>query len=164
MKTIDRDETERLFRQESPVLLQIATRLLGDVEEARDTVSDMFERLAAGKLLPPHGKPENYLKVCMRNLCLGRLRHMTVRERFERRLTLEKNLENWNGNEKAELVNDIVAYAEEHLTPQQWRAFQMKFDEGLTTTETAQRLDVSEAAVYKLLAKAMRLLRSHFAK
>ena len=43
---LDKEETERLYRQQAEKMHQLATTLLHDEEEAHDAVSEIFERLS----------------------------------------------------------------------------------------------------------------------
>ena len=61
-----------------------------------------------------------------------------------------------------EKLQELMAYAEQTLTPQTWQVFLLRFDEGLKYREIAARLSISEVAVYKHLAQALRQLRNHF--
>ena len=86
-------EIERLYIGNHQRLLHVARAMLKDEDEAGDAVSDVFAKLADGSLVLPVEHPESYLYVTMRNLCLDRIRKMTIRERIERRLTFtEPNL------------------------------------------------------------------------
>ena len=49
----DQTETERLFRVYHEQMIALAIALLHDEEEARDTVSDVMERLVNGTLHLP---------------------------------------------------------------------------------------------------------------
>ena len=156
-----REETERLYRQHAGRMQQLAVMLLGEEEGARDAVSDVFVRLADGSLRLPKEKPESYLLVSLRNLCLDRIRRLSVRERMKRQLTMSTPSLIPVETEQ-ELAADIIDYAEQTMTAQTWRVFQLRFDEGLPAAEIARQLGISESAVYKHLAKALRQLRQHF--
>jgi RNA polymerase sigma factor (sigma-70 family) len=64
--------------------------------------------------------------------------------------------------DELELISEIISYAGQHLTPQGWRVFQLRFDEGLSVSEIADQLSISEITVYKHLTKALQLLREQF--
>lgn len=157
----DREEAERLFRSEAGRMRQVAMMLLADKEEARDAVSDVFARLMEGAIRLPREKPERYLLVCVRNLCFDRIRRLSQKERLKRHLTMHQSSLT-SAEDELTLVTEIIDYASQHLTPQSWRVFQLRFDEGLTASETARQLGISEVSVYKHLAKALRLLRQQF--
>jgi RNA polymerase sigma-70 factor (ECF subfamily) len=135
--------------------------LLDDEEEARDAVSEVFARLMEGKIHLPKENPEGYLLVCLRNSCLDRNRHLSVKERMKRHLTTAQPSET-PVEDELELISEIISYAGQHLTPQGWRVFQLRFDEGLSVSEIADQLSISEITVYKHLTKALQLLREQF--
>lgn len=157
----DREETERLFRQHTGRMQQLAQVLLGEEEEARDAVSDVFVRLADGTLRLPKEKPENYLLASLRNLCFDRIRHLSLKERMKRQLTLSAASLTPLETEQ-ELATEIITYAEQTMTDLTWKVFQLRYDEGLSALETAKQLGISERTVYKHLAEALRQLRQHF--
>lgn len=158
---LEREETERLFQRCYDRLLQLAENYLNDKEEARDTVSDVFAHIADSSFRLPQDNPESYLLVCVRNKCLSRIRHLSVRERLKRHLTMDTERLTAVETEQDRL-QELMAYAEQTLTPLTWRVFQLRFDEGLKYREIATRLSISEVSVYKHLAQALRQLRNHF--
>ena len=145
---LDREETERLFKQQAERMHKLAVTLLHDEEEARDAVSEIFERLTNGNIRLPMEKPESYLLVCLRNLCLDQIRKLTLRERMERHLTMDSPSLIPVETEE-ELLNEMMSYAEEMMTPQTWRVFQLRFDEGLSYRHISEQLGISQVSVYK---------------
>ncbi len=158
---LDRTETERLFRQLAVRMNHTASQLLGDDEEARDVVSDIFERLVDGTLQLPREKPESYLLVCVRNRCLDLIRRLSVRQRMERSLTMSTPTPTSADTER-ELAGEVVAYARKTFAPLTWSIFRLRFDEEQSYRDIARHLDVSEATVYNHLAQALRQLRQRF--
>lgn len=157
----DRKETEQLFRMNYKQMMAIALSLLHDDDEARDAVSDIFERLVDGTLHLPLQRTEAYLMMAVRNHCLDRIRHLSLREKIRRHLTLSTPSLTPVETEQQQ-IEEMMAYAEEKLTPQTWRVFQLRFGEGKTYQEIALLLSISEVAVYKHLAQALRKLREQF--
>ena len=51
---------------------------------------------------------------------------------------------------------------ERTFSKQTWRVFQLRFDEGLLYREIAERLGISEVAVYKHLAEALKKLKEKY--
>ena len=158
---LGKEETEQLFRQQAEKMHRLATTMLHDEEEARDAVSEIFERLTRGSLQLPQEKAESYLFVCLRNLCLDQIHRLTIRERMERHLTMEAPSQTPVETEQ-ELLMEMMEYAEEMMTPQTWRVFQMRFDEGLSYRHISEQLGISQVAVYKHLSQALQLLRQQF--
>ena len=158
---LEREYIEQLFQRCYDKLLKLAQNYLNDQEEARDTVSDVFTHIADSSIKLPQENPEGYLFVCVRNKCLERIRHLSLRERLKRNLTMDTEriipLET-----EEERVQELMAYAERSLAPQICKVFMLRFNEGLKYREIAIRLSISEVTVYNHLAQALRQLRSHF--
>jgi RNA polymerase sigma-70 factor (ECF subfamily) len=154
-------EIEQLYIGCYHRLLSVARAMLKDDEDASDVVSDVFARLAEGTLTLPEERTENYLLVIVRNQCIDRIRKMTVRERIERRLSLSETDQTAMDNDR-ERVREMIDYAERHFPRQTWRVFQLRFDDGLLYREIAERLGISEVAVYKHLAEALKKLKEKF--
>ena len=154
-------EIEELYTGSYQRLLTKARQMLKDEADANDAVSDVFARVAEGSLRLPEGHEENYLMVTIRNLCIDRIHRLTLRERVERRLTLSDPSMTAIDNER-ERITEMIDYAERTLSQQTWRVFQLRFDEGLRYREIAERLGISERAVYKHLAKALNILKEKF--
>ena len=154
-------DIEQLYIDCYQRMLNVARWMLKNDDEASDTVSDVFARLAEGSLKMPDDHPDRYLMAIVRNRCLDRIRVMTLRERIERRLSLS-DAEPAFGEREQEHVAEMIDYAERTLSKQTWRVFQLRFDEGLRYREIAARLGISEKAVYKYLAKALQTLKEKF--
>ena len=158
---LEKTDIEQLYKDCYPRLLVVARRILKDDDEASDTVSDVFARLADGSLQLPEERPESYLMVTVRNLCIDRIHRMTIRERVEHRLTLSQPS---MVTVETDLVmaEEMIAYAERTFPKMTWRVFQLRFDEGLRYREIAKRLSISEVAVYKHLAEALKKLKEKY--
>ena len=142
-------------------MLAIARLMLKNDDDANDAVSDVFFKLTEGSLRVPADHPENYLMATVRNLCLDRIRLMTLHERLERRITLSDNDQAYGESER-ERIAEMIDYAERTFSKQTWSVFQLRFDEGLLYREIAERLDISEVSVYKHLTEALKLLKEKF--
>lgn len=157
----EKKEIERLYIGCYQRLLSMARVMLKDDDEARDAVGDMFAKVADGSLMLPTEQVEGYLTIAIRNLCIDRIRKMTIRERIERRLTFsEPNLTPVETEQ--ERAAEMIAYAEQTFPKQTWRVFQLRFDEGLKYREIAEHLDISEVTVYKYLSEALRILKEKY--
>ena len=154
-------DIEQLYKDCYQRMLTVARQMLKNDDEASDTVSDVFARLADGSLMLPAERPESYLTVTVRHLCLDRIRLMTIHERMERRLSLTDN-DPTSEEKERERVAEMIDYAKRTFPKQTWRVFQLRFDEGLLYREIAERLGISEVSVYKHLAEALRQLKEKF--
>ena len=154
-------DIEQLYKDCYQRMLTVARQMLKNDDEASDTVSDVFARLADGSLMLPAERPESYLMVTVRHLCLDRIRLMTIHERMERRLSLIDD-DPTSEEKERERVAEMIDYAKRTFPKQTWRVFQLRFDEGLLYREIAERLGISEVSVYKHLAEALRQLKEKF--
>ena len=152
---------EQLFIGCRQRMLAVARLMLKNDDDANDAVSDVFFKLTEGSLRVPADHPENYLMATVRNLCLDRIRLMTLHERLERRITLSDNDQAYGESER-ERIAEMIDYAERTFSKQTWRVFQLRFDEGLLYRKIAERLGISEVSVHKHLAEALRLLKEKF--
>lgn len=158
---MNRQQTIDIYRRLRPGMEQKAAQMLHDAEESRDVVADLFVHLTEGTLTVPDIGAEAYLMGCVRNACIDRLKHLSVRERIKRRLTLNEPSPT-EENDREELLSELLSYAEQAFTPQTWRVFQLRFDEHLKYKDIAKRLNISEVAVYKHLSQALTKLKQHF--
>ena len=154
-------DIEQLYKDCYQRMLTVARQMLKNDDEASDTVSDVFARLADGSLMLPAERPESYLTVTVRHLCLDRIRLMTIHERMERRLSLIDD-DPTSEEKERERIAEMIDYAKRTFPKQTWRVFQLRFDEGLLYREIAERLGISEVSVYKHLAEALRQLKEKF--
>ena len=159
--SVEKTDIELLYKDCCQRMLTVAQRMLKDDDEASDTVSDVFARLADGSLTLPEERPENYLLVTVRNLCLDRIHRMTIRERVERRLTLSQpSLVSVESDQIR--AKEMIDYAERTFPKLTWQVFQLRFDEGLQYREIAERLGFSEVTVYRHLTVALQKLKEKY--
>ncbi len=155
-------DIRRLYEQHRTEMLRLACRLLADEEEGRDAVSDVFAQLAERRTEVPYGVP--YLLSAVRNRCMNVLRHKDVRERVHRLLPLDEAMaeDSWTAEEREATLESILHFIDTELTPQTREVVRLRFRERMTYSQIAQQLDISEAAVYKHLAQAIRKLKQRF--
>jgi RNA polymerase sigma-70 factor (ECF subfamily) len=158
---VEKRELEQQYIDSYQRMLTVARLILKNEDEASDAVSDVFARLADGSMVLPEENPERYLMATIRNLCITRIRRMTLHERIERRLSLSEPTQASMASER-EIAIEMIDYAEKAFTKQTWAVFQLRFDEGLKYKEIAEQLRISEVAVYKHLAEALKKLREKF--
>lgn len=155
----DRKEIEKLFRQHYRQMYGLAILLLHDDAESKDVVHDVFARL----LSAPHSvrveTAEAFLLTSVRNRCLNLMRNRQIQERIERRylLDLETSIVSEHQlREEMEGLREAVGRLE---PPVCRNIVKRHFCDGLTFSEIAHELQVSETTVYKHLRRAMESLR-----
>lgn len=144
-------------------LVRIAFCLLGDHDEARDTVQDVFLSIIEKPVAAD--KAEAYLATAVRNRALDRLRSLSRRQRVERMLPLDDDVllsvadcEDDMSDTVAE-VNRIVATG---LSPSVRSVVREVFYRRNSYRDAAAHLGISVATVNKHVVSALRILRNRF--
>lgn len=152
-------DIKQLYEQHREALLRLALRLLGDEEESRDVVSDVFARLAEEQRAQSHA----YLFTAVRNRCLNLLRHKRLSERVHMLLPIGEDVsEEQQTGETEDEMDAMLQFIETELTPQTREVVQLRFRDRKSYREIAEQMGISEAAVYKHLAQGIRKLKARF--
>lgn len=165
-KTIDlwsparrEQQFEQLFYSEYDRMYRAAHILLGNEDEAKDVVQDVFVQLWTGTSPLRKESITAFLLTCVRNRCLNIIAHRQTEQKAMQLLTPETVDE---GSHDDELVEVIKTYIDEQLTPQTSRIIQMRYYEEQSYKEISQSLGVSLSAINKHIVQGMRKLRSTF--
>lgn len=167
---ITSEEIEQLYRQHYRRMYIVAHTLLGDNAESADVVNDVFADILAGKAIVPQGCSDGWWVVTVRNRCLTILRQRTVRQRVEAQLQLDTETDTTQTerqivsqiDREQNHLDQVNEFIDSGLTPQTRRILLMHYRERKKYREIAAELDISETAVYKHLAKAIRQLKEQF--
>ena len=152
-----------LFESYYDRMYLLARILLHDDEESRDAVSDVFSGIADGSIEVREDTAESFLLTCVRNRCLKIIRSKRVRERAKNLLRLSDTTTDMMPFEtQCDQLTALLVFAEQELTPQTHRVFLLRYQQHKTYAEIASELSISEAAVYKHIAQALRKIKSHF--
>ncbi|HEY9544206.1 RNA polymerase sigma factor [Prevotella sp.] len=160
---------ERLFRTYYRPMFRLAMALLHDEAEAKDATSDIFAKLLDGRavlpdnlLTQPEAKTKAWLLANTRNHCLDIISHKQVKERVKRLLPLDTAPDLSPPYLTETYFEAVNLFAETQFTPQTRTIFSLRFHDDYSCKAIAQHLTISEAAVYKHLAKALKKLKEHF--
>ena len=156
---IKEQKFKELFLTESGRMYKAAYILLGDEDEAKDAVQDVFAKLWAGTIPLKEESQRTFLLTCVRNRCLNIIAHRQTKQEAIRLLTSEAIASETYDDEIIEMVN---RYVDEKLTPQTSRIIKMHFDEDQSYKEISNSLDISLSAVNKHIVQGLRKLRSTF--
>ena len=142
-------------------MLRVARTILGDEQESKDVVSDIFAGLLHGRtvLLPDTVEP--YLLTSVRNQCLKRLRHEVAKRQMEDTIAAELTTAADTEDERLTDIGELVA---RQLSAQEQRIFRLRFTEGYSYEEIAAEEGISRVAVWKHLSHVLTLIRNHFKK
>lgn len=150
---------EKLFKAHYQQMYRLAKALLHDDDSARDIVHDVFESLLYSK--NDNRVSLSYLLSSVRNRSLNMIRDKGIHDRV---LNLyfceidEYDTEDWPDEETIAAIYQII---KDELTPQCRRIMELRFISGLKFTKIAERLDLSENAVYKQVRQALVIIRKN---
>ena len=159
-KMPDREQQfKELFLSEYSRMYKAAYILLGDEDEAKDAVQDVFAKLWAGTSPLREESQRTFLLTCVRNRCLNIIAQRKTEQKALLLLTSE-TID--SGTHDAEIIRTIEDYIDERLTPQTSRIIKMHFDEEQSYKEISSSLGISLSAVNKHIVQGLRKLRSTF--
>ena len=150
---------KELFLSEYGRMYKAAYILLGDEDEAKDVVQDVFAKLWAGTSPLREESQRTFLLTCVRNRCLNIIAQRKTEQKTMQLMTPEAID---NGTHDEELIQTIERYIDERLTSQTSRIIKMHFEEDRSYKEISNSLGVSLSAVNKHIVQGLRKLRSTF--
>lgn len=151
---------EKLFRELFKPLCSFAMKYVGDLDEARNLVHEVFITVwEKYDTLPNDTNYRSYLFTSVRNRSLNYLRdqkkHLTLEKVPDQSLATETSL-----IETAELEKEIELAI--NLLPEKCRqVFELNRLEGLKYAEIAEKMGISVKTVEAQMSKALRVLREH---
>ena len=160
---IREQQFERLFRSEYSRMYRAAHILLGDEDEAKDAVQDVFAHLWDGGIELREESLRTFLLTCVRNRCLNIISQRRLNmEPSQNALNVAEELEPWDGKTDDELTEMVLNYVDERLTPQTSRIIHMHYDDQRSYKEISKSLGISVSAVNKHIVQGLRKLRQTF--
>lgn len=156
---------EQLFHSEYGRMYRLAYILLGDEDEAKDAVQDVFASLWDGSITLREESQRSFLLTCVRNRCLNIIAQWERHRKAEKQLTTADQLdfpEPWQGRSDDDLLEIILHYIDGWLTPQTSKIIHMHFDDRKSYKEISNSLGISLSAVNKHLVQGMKKLRQTF--
>ena len=160
---IREQQFERLFRSEYGRMYRAAHILLGDDEEAKDAVQDVFAHLWDGGIELREESLRTFLLTCVRNRCLNIISQRRLNmEPSQNALNVAEDLKPWDGKTDDELTEMVLNYVDERLTPQTSRIIHMHYDDQRSYKEISKSLGISVSAVNKHIVQGLRKLRQSF--
>ena len=150
---------KELFHSEFGRMYKAAYILLGDEDEAKDVVQDLFVKLWEGTISLREESQRTFLLTCIRNRCLNIIAQRQTHQETIRLLT-PKAIE--SGTHDDEIIEAVHRYVDEKLSPQTSRIIKMHFDEEQSYKDISHSLGISVSAVNKHIVQGLRKLRSTF--
>lgn len=156
---------ELLYRTYWQPLYAFAFRYMQSKEEAEEVVQEVFTKIWRQKeTWRPAGAVRNYLYLAVRNGALDRLRRSDVASRWRAREVDTRQNESQDIDAQIE-TTDLMARIECALAelPARRRAVcTLRFIDGLSYAQIADRLGIAEKTVETQLSRSLKFLREHF--
>ena len=147
-----------LFLAMHPKLIRYATTLMGDADEAKDIVSEVFGR--AWKEFDSLSAEANaWLYTATRNACLNRLKHLKVEQTHIEAIVLATQADVDNGYWEHEALLQKAEAIAQSLPEPTCTVLRLCYWEKKTYQQVAEQLGISPDTVKKHISKALRMLR-----
>ena len=163
----DRGAFERLVEEYADRIYNVSLRICGNPADAEDSVQDAFlSAYRAWASFRGDANPTTWLYRIAVNAALMRVRDRRPTE-YLTELVYREEPDDWSGR-----LDDLVQRAEQQeivlegirlLSPDLRAAIVLRDVDGLSTSEAAEALEISEAALKSRLHRARILLRQHLA-
>ena len=154
-----RKQFKQLFLSEYSRMYRAAYLLLGDEDEAKDAVQDVFALLWDGTTPLREESQRAFLLTCVRNRCLNIIAQRQTQQEAMSQLSTEDLATEQHDDE---LIAAINSYIDNRLTPQTGRIIRMHYDEEKPYKDISRELDISLSAVNKHIVQGLRKLRITF--
>lgn len=162
---------DELIQRKTQPLVQVAYRVLGDLEEAQDVVQMAFVRIWEHReRYRAKWSPNTWIYRITTNLAIDHLRSRRSRDRIQEplRLHVERGHEE-RGLRRVGTIGDREVHAifrelAAHLTEKQRAIFVLREMEGLSSREVADIVGCRESTVRNHLFNARRVLREELTR
>ena len=164
----DHESLDELHRRYSGVLLATAFRVLNNARDAEEVVQEAFVQIweKAGVYDVERGKPLTWAMTLTRNKAIDRLRRIQRRHRLHDEIEEEAQI--WDRIVENDSCDQAVSHETQamvrsaviQLSPDQRRAIEMAFFNGLTQHQIAQQLDEPLGTVKARIRRGMIKLRN----
>ncbi|MGK7909923.1 MAG: sigma-70 family RNA polymerase sigma factor [Synechococcus sp.] len=165
LKDCDTAALSRLYDRYSGLIYGLALRILKVPEEAEDVTQEVFLKLwqKAGLYNPNRGSVSSFLVTMARSRAIDKLRSRGSRFRFLQRWQTstvhniggEAPLESVSRQERAQVVHSAL----KNLSDKERRVLEFSYYEGLSYSETAQRLELPLGTVKSRARTGLHKLR-----
>ena len=153
----DKREFERIFRQYYGGMFRLARKMLGDDQESKDMVSDVFTQLLNSHADLHSDTLQSYLLMSVRNRCLNLLVH---KQREQAAIVDLRTGE--DDNTEQEQLDMLHRYIDDHMPEMTQRILRLRYQQGLKYREIADELKVSEVTVFHHLSQSLKELKDYF--
>ena len=153
------NDFKQLFLEMYPRLVRYAVSLLGDGNEARDIVGDVFEKAWNQFSSLQMETRRSWLYASVRNACLNWLKHQQVEQTNVEALIEATRYDMSTQYEEHERLLQQAEQIARELKEPTFTILRLCYFEHLTYQQAADRLDISPNTVKKHISKALAILR-----
>lgn len=153
----------KLFLAMHPKLIRYATTIMGDADEAKDIVSDVFGK-AWQEFESLNNEASAWLYTSTRNGCLNRLKHLQVEQSHIEAIVLATQADVDNGYWEHEALLQKAESIARNLPEPTCTVLRLCYWDKKTYREVAEQLGISPDTVKKHISKALHMLREEMNK
>lgn len=153
------DEYEIIYRRCHPRALGLTISMLGNEEEARDMVQQVFVSLWETRIAVDN--PDAFIYRTVRNKCLNRLEQMDARQRIRRQCAILADTADPDPDSR---IEDVYEAMDLLLSERERQVVDEIFDKGNNYRTAAANLNLSTSSINKYITSALKTLRLHFKK
>ena len=150
---------KELFMDMYPRLVRYAVSLLGDGNDARDIVGDVFEKAWEKRSLLNVETQRSWLYAAVRNACINHLKHQKVELQNVQSLIEATKYDMQHDYQKHEMLLQQAEGMVRELKEPTCSILRLCYFEHLTYQQTAELLGISPNTVKKHISKALAILR-----
>jgi len=162
MTSEERDTNfETIFKSNYQRLFSYATYMIGEAEQARDAVADVFEHAWSSYATVRLDDIDNYLFLCTRNRCLDALRHRQVMHDFSQKCLGQAEMTIAEWDEYDERLDKIMAIIDQMPAKTRFIMQQCYLQEN-TYKDVGEITGLSQSGVKKHIMKGLDIIRNYF--
>jgi len=163
IQILNEELIENLFKEYYQLLTVYANKFLGDMDESRDIVQNVFAGLIEKQVgTKIHSSAKAHLYTSVKNSCLNTIKKKSVHSKHHENikyLSPEYSIENDEVFESSELEYSIYKHIND-LPSQCKKIFKMNRFQSYTNGEIAVSLGISKRTVETQMSKALKILRT----
>ena len=151
-----------MFRQHYEKMYNLAICILSDDDESKDVVSEVFATILADDVVLMPESEEGFLMRSVRNRCLNLIAHKGVKERVAKLLTDDADV--ILSDETDKRLERLLLLIENLEPPIRKQIFRLRYLNGMSYQEVANKMGVSKVTVFNHLSQAMDWIRKQLKK
>lgn len=164
IKVVEQDRArnndfKQLFMDMYPRLVRYAVSLLGDGNDARDIVGDVFEKAWSRYDVLDKDTQRSWLYAAVRNACINQLKHQKVEMLNVQALVEATRYDMMTDYKEHELLLQKAEQIVRELKEPTCTILRFCYFERLTYQQAADRLGISPNTIKKHISKALAILR-----